>query len=172
MLPTIKIECSEFLIKSNNNFILKSLPKTTEGFKKVKVRQRNVKELFREIFDRGLHNNKTFTSRAVYAVGENGYIPSNDETLEPFYIFPINGFKFYYNPVVQNTEQQYTKILDKSLKIIDKDTVIEMFSENIKDSYTSENLIDGIKTGSEIIIYNIPYFYAVRKTVLDDIKAG
>ena len=170
MLPTINKECSDFLNKSNNLLLLKSLPKDKEGFRKVKVRQRNIKEIFQNIFDKGLYNSKSITPRSVQAIGENGYSDPQNDNLEPFYIFPINGFKYFYNPIVKNSQEQYSKLINKSLNIIDRDTIIDMFSESIKESYVSDNLYNGIAQGAEIIIYNIPYFYAIRKTVFDDLK--
>ena len=32
----------------------------------------------------------------------------------------------------------------------------------IKYTYTNKNLVEGIHSGSEVIFFNIPYFYAVR----------
>lgn len=171
MLPTIEKECSEFINNSNNYNLIKSFPKEYEGFRKVKVRKRNVNEIISAIFDKGLYNNKNITARSIFVTGESGYqYPPPNSNLEPFYIFPINGFKFKYNPIVSNINQQYNFILEKTLKIISPDVAIDMFSESLHDSYYSDNLEQAIKSGAELMIYNIPYFYAIKKSVVDTIK--
>lgn len=167
-LPTILKECSQFLEESNNLPLLKNLLVTNDGFKKIKVRKKNTKEFFTEAFNKSFAFHKQLMNRAVFANGENSFIESINENFEPFYIFPIDGYKFVYNPVVTNALEQYKKVIDDSLKILARKAAIEMFSSVIKQSYLSNDLANGIKIGSEIIIYDIPYYYAIRKSLVDD----
>lgn len=154
--------------ESNNLPLLKNLPVTYDGFRKVKVRKKNTKEVFTEAFNRSFEFHKHLVNRAIFANGESSFTPSTDEKLEPFYIFPIDGYKFVYNPVVSNALEQYKRSIDNSLAILELNAAVEMFSSVIKQSYISDDLQRGISIGAEIIIYDIPYYYAIRKSLVDD----
>jgi hypothetical protein len=43
-----------------------------------------------------------------------------------------------------------------------ENAAIETFKEVLKYDYIGSNLIDGIGQGCEIIVYNVPYFFAIR----------
>jgi hypothetical protein len=169
LLPTIRQECAQFLRESNNLPLLKNLSRDNEGFKKVKARRRNAHEIFVEAFNASFSTHKNLFQRAVVANGEASFTPSADSKLEPFYIFPIDGYRFLYNPVVNNSIKQYNEDIEKMLHTVsDKSVAIDMFSAVIKNSYISKDLPNGIRIGAEIIIYDIPYFYAIRKSLIDD----
>lgn len=170
LLPTIKKECSKFLTESRATPLLKNLPTSYDGFSKIKVRVKNKNEIFIDAFNLSFSKHKrNLFQRAIFANGEISFTPSVEEKLEPFYIFPINGFKFIYNPVVTNAFENYKHAVENLMKYVPSETVaIEMFSKVIQSSYRAEKLDFGILCGSEIIIYNIPYYYAIRKSLIDD----
>ncbi len=168
MLPSVERECSEFLEISQGVPLLKSLPKARDGFLKVKVRQKKRTDDFAKAFNDAFSETKPLLlQRSVFAHGESAFVPSNDPNTEPFYIFPINGFRFMYN---QHTTSNlsYRDTLQKIESAIKKETALELFRDILKNDYVFDNLPVGISSGCEIIIYGIPYYYAVRKSLIDD----
>lgn len=167
-LPTLIKECSQFLEESNKLPLLKNLPIHGDGFRKVKVRKKNANNIFIEAFNKSFSEHKNIFNRSIFANGNKSFIPTENKIQEPFYIFPIDGYQFIYNPVVTNAFTEYKQDIEKLTKTVSQDSVIDIFSKVIKQSYLSENLSAGIKIGSEIIIYKAQHYYAIRKTLLDD----
>lgn len=161
----IVIECSEFLELSEKLPLLKNLSTHYENFDKVKIRQRKKKDKVTQTFNEAFKQ-KTYHigQRSLFANGSATFIAESGK-IEPFFVFPINGFKFIYSPEVTNSQTDYQDAID---------TVVEQFGDKeiIKDvlkySYTSTNLSEGIRHGSEIVIYNIPYYYAIRSSTVDN----
>jgi hypothetical protein len=168
-LPTLQSECADFMHEASGAMLLKNLPKTYDGFRKVKIRKRNVNEVFVEAFNRSFADHKNLFQRAMFANGASSFVARNDDT-EPFYVFPINGYRFIYNPIVTNAFKQYKSDVDYLSKKISRAATVDMFAKVIKQSYVSDDLQHGIQTGAEIIIYGVPYYYAIRKSLLDDFK--
>lgn len=168
LLPTLYKECSQYLKESKGRPLLKNLPSRYDGFKKVKVRKKNKNDSVIEAFNKSFSNHKNAFQRSIFANGEGSFVQASDILLEPFYIFPINGYKYVYNPIVINFESQYKENIDSLTNNTSKSVAIDMVSMVIAQSYTNTNLSKGIKTGAEIIIYGIPYYYAIRKSLLDD----
>lgn len=167
-LPTLYQECSQYLKESNRLPLLKNLPTCYDGFKKVKVRKKNKHDAVMEAFNKSFPQHKHAFQRSIFANTEYTFIPSTDSSLEPFYIFPINGYKFVYNPQVNNFSNQYGQNLQNLINNVSKLVAIDMVSIGITQSYTDKNLYRGMKEGAEIIIYGIPYYYAIRKSLVDD----
>lgn len=167
MLPTIEKECSQFLEQSFGYPLLKNLPSNTDGFRKVKVRKRNQTGMIYNLFDSTFKEDYSqILQRCVFAYGEQGLeLPSEDT--EPFYIFPIDGYKFMYAENVISTTDNYKNVLDLLLETIG-DTAIETLQDVLKYQYKHDKLYEALTEQSEIIIYNIPYFYAIRKTLVDN----
>jgi hypothetical protein len=168
MLPSLERECSEFLEISQGIPLLKSLPKARDGFLKVKVRQKKRTDYFANAFNDAFADTKPrLLQRSVFAHGEASFVPLVDPNTEPFYVFPINGFRYMYN---QHTTSNlaYQDTLQKIESAIQKDSALQLFRDILKTDYVFDNLPFGISTGCEIIIYDIPYYYAVRKSLIDD----
>lgn len=158
MIPVIASECSQFLSECNDNYIIKPLPKTYHGFCKVKVRFGNRQNDFTDSFNEAFKDNsRELHKRAIFAYTDNRIVSASDDE-DPFYIFPINGYKLLYNPIIQNSEEAYSDIGINNALI----------TELLKLSYTSGNLAEAFSHNCEIIIYNIPYYYAIRSSILDD----
>lgn len=170
MLPTLVKECNQFLQISDGNPLIKNLPIHNDGFRKVKVRKKkNIKEDFVELFNEVFEDHEDLYQRAIFA-SSNTVTPNITDQIEPFYIFPIDGFKFMYAENVSNTSDTYKEIFDKLMQNLDNTQGIELFSDVLRFNYKKDNLAQGIKTGAEIIIYGIPYYYAIRKSLIDDYK--
>lgn len=154
-------ECSIFLKESQGQPILKNLPSTYEDFHKVKLRQRKKKGEFYKTFNEAFDNIPNLRQRSITVNGESTFVAENKET-EPFFIFPIDGYKFMYSLEVMNSKQDYKDAFEKIVEIFEDKEIVE---DLLKYTYTSKNLLEGIEHGSEIIIYNIPYCYAIRANI-------
>ena len=171
MLPTLTYECSEFLLASGGQPLLKNLPSYRDGFIKVKVRHQRKRnsDAFTENFNHAFADERSrLLQRSVFAHGEASFVPSTTPDLEPFYIFPVDGFRFMYNPVAASTSQ-YKDTFDKLLTNVG-DSAPELFQKLLQYDYVFDKLSEGITGGSEIIFYGIPYYFALRKTIIDDYK--
>jgi len=89
--------------------------------------------------------------------------PYTEAGTEPFFIFPVNGFKFMYSPLVFHSSSQYRDAFEEIISAMGPEGAIETFSEVLKYDYVSADISKGLQQGCEIIVYGIPYFYAVRK---------
>lgn len=165
-LPTLVTECSQFLDSTKTVFLEKQLPIHGEGFRKVKVRKKNKHDFFVDVFNKSFSEHKNIFHRSIFANSQNPFV--DPSLYEAFYIFPIDGYKFIYNPTVKNAALEYQQNIQNLMRRVSKDSAIDIFATVIKQSYLSENLSEGIKLGAEIIIYNIPYYYAIRKNIIDD----
>lgn len=155
----ITLECDQFLTMSEGYPLLRNLPKTYDDFYKVKVRKRKIKDRFTKTFNEAFDDIPDLRQRAIFAydnITETGQ-------QEPFYIFPINGFKFMYSHEVTNSKDDYKQAFELIIEYVGDKTVMEQL---LKYTYTDTNLVEGITHGSEIIIYNIPYFYAIRASTI------
>lgn len=165
VLTTIRSQCENFLAETDGLPLLKNLPSSYDDFHKVKVRKRkrtgDFVETFNEAFDEEFSE---LRQRAIFANGEVSLKEStNDE--EPFYIFPINGYKYMFCTEVQNSNQQYQSVFESILSTLETTAAEETFRDLLKFSYKSTDIVEGITSGAEIIIYGIPYYYAVRQSM-------
>jgi len=168
MLPTIEKECSIFLKESNGYPLLKNLPTNNDGFRKVKVRKKkNVSDNLTNVFNETFKDYNDLLQRAIFAYTIISFDPSEDLEYEPFYIFPINGYKFLYAEGVVNTTESYKNTLDKLLETYGENG-IKTFQELLKYQYSFTKLGDALNSYSEIIIYDIPYYYAIRYSLIED----
>lgn len=166
-------QCSQFLDESGGNALLQSLPQDYNDFHKVKVRKRRKHkhdtEHFAEVFNEAFeHELRSLRERAVFANGEISFEPADIDSCEPFYIFPIDGYRFLYSKEVENSSEDYKTVFESIFEKLGSDKGNEIITELLKFTYNSTNLKEGIEQGSEIIIYNIPYFYAVRASTAND----
>lgn len=155
-LPIVE-ECSVFLKQSQGQPVLKNLSSNYDNFHKVKLRQRKKKGDFYKTFNEAFDNIPNLRQRSITVNGELTFVAEKGQT-EPFFIFPIDGYKFMYSLEVTNSKQNYKETFKK----IETFQGTEIVEDLLKYTYISKNLIEGIKHGSEIIIYSIPYCYAIR----------
>lgn len=160
-------ECSNFLVESKGNPLIKYLPKNGPDQRKIKVRKGKKPSTFDNLFNNVFIDHPNLRQRCVFCNGVSGISKleqSEDESLDCFYIFPVDGFEFIYSPIVFDSSIQYKDTLQKFIEVMGECDAIETFSEVLKYDYTSSDLIEGIQTGCEIIVYSIPYYYAIRKS--------
>ena len=159
----ILLECSEYLEESKGYPLFKNLPVEYDDIHKVKVRQRKRNDNFTKTFNEAFTEVPNLRQRSIFTNGEMTFI-KEDGKREPFFIFPINGYKYKYSPEVTNSKEDYQQAFDVILEQIDEPNVLK---DILKYTYISENLSQGISQGSEIIFYGIPYYYAVRVSSID-----
>ena len=162
IVDAIKEECSDFLTKSGGLPLIKTLlANEDKHVRKVKVRTKKTHEQFIDTFNSAFEEeHKNIYGRSIFC---NGPHSSAKEGHERVYVFPINGFKFLFNPNV-NYHEEYNKSLEKVKSATASSDVNILISDMIKYSYDSCNytLEDAIFSSKEVIIYNIPYYYAIR----------
>lgn len=166
-------QCSDFIRESQGEPMLKNLPRKYDDFQKVKVRKRKQRtgdpqefaELFNTAFEDEANN---LRERSIFANGESSFKKSEDANKDAFYIFPIDGFNFMYCREVKNSTHDYMNAFSAIMEQVGIDKGRGLITEMLKFNYVSENIYEGINTGAEIIIYNIPYFYAMRRDSVED----
>lgn len=172
-LQIIGERCSQFLEESGGCALLQNLPQSYGDFHKVKVRKRRKHaedtEEFAEVFNEAFEDElRDLRERAVFANGEVSFEPTDDDECDPFYIFPTDGYRFMYSKEVENSSEDYKTVCDAVFEEFGAGKGNEVITELLKFTYNSSNLQEGIEQGSEIIIYNIPYFYAIRTSTVEE----
>lgn len=166
-ISLIAERCSDYINESDGLPLYKSLSSTYNNFHKVKVRKRkdnaDFTEIFNETFEDELHQ---LRERSVFASGSSEQLPIA-ENEQAFYIFPIDGYRFMYSKEVRNSTHDYQTAFDAFFEEFGSEQGSEMMSELFKFTYSSKNLSEGIEQGSEIILYNIPYFYAIKTSSVE-----
>jgi hypothetical protein len=158
MIPTIKTECSEFLRNCGGNYIVKNLPTRYDGFAKVKVRLKKTKTPFVKSFNKAFESKKhALHNRSVLGYSDVGLLTEESST-EPFYIFPINGYEFIYNPEIENASIDYKNIGLSG----------NFIQELLAISYRTGDLREAISSKCEIVFYGIPYYYALRRSLITE----
>jgi hypothetical protein len=160
-VQTIKAECSQFLKESAGLPLLRSLPQTYYNFHKVKVRLQKRRDSVTDVFERAFGS--TFVNLRQRAIFTYPRTPELTENTEPFYVFPINGYKFLYSKEVTNSSSDYKRVVDTLFQQFeDQQQASDIVTELLKYTYSSTSLHEGIVSDSEIILYGIPFYYAVR----------
>jgi len=168
-LGLIKNKCNQFLSDSGGLPIMKNLPETYEDFQKVKVRKRKHSTTFSNTFNGAFKDElNNLRERAIFVNGITTFEENCGNNVEPFYIFPINGFKFLYSKEVENSTQNYKQVFESVFCQLGEESGKEVLVDLLRFTYVSENLSAGIESGAEIIIYGTPYYYAIRKSHIDN----
>lgn len=141
--------CTDFLKQSNGQPLIKEL-QNVRSFRKLKARHRNksFSSLLNDAFNSSIGTRCITTASTVDELTDHHY-----------YVFPINGFKFLYDPTGTpvTSYQSLTKTVQTEL-------VEELMRLNIEGS----DLTQALSIGTEVVLYDIPYCYAVNvKTVSD-----
>lgn len=168
MIKTVTEECSEFLHESHKHPMLKNLSRSLDDFCKVKVRKQKktteIDKIFNNTFDYYL-----LKQRCVISYTENT-LPKPTQDQEPFFIFPINGYRVLHSKIVAENERPYGEVLDSLQKEIGMNSSKEILSDVMKFNYSDDNLHKALRKDCEIIIYNIPFYYAIRKSSINNYK--
>ena len=160
ILENIQIECSDYLSMASVYPAMKAFDDNGRYLRKVKVRhKKNTMGFMRVIGDALQKEHQNIHIRSVVANGPY----SHKEDMKSHYIFPRNGFKFFFNPRI-NDHEEYK---DSFLKLLESDLsnqkVLEMMEDSIEYAYVSDRtpLNEALKSQKEIIFYNMSYYYTV-----------
>ena len=165
-LALLSSQCEQFFEESGNIPLFKNLPTTYADIHKVKVRQKKTKEVnetFNAAFESRQHK---LHERAVFACGINSLNEGRGGE-EPYFVFPIDGFQYIYSPEIQNSNDNHRQVIEMFHDAFGTEDGTELAVDMIRFSYMHTKLQEGIQHGSEIIIYNIPYYYAARADAFD-----
>lgn len=161
IIDNIKAECSDFLSQASVYPALKAFNDHGRYLRKVKVRhKKNPVGFIRVIGDALQKEHQNIHIRSVFANGPHGHAVG----MKTHYIFPKNGFKFLFNPRINDHEEyrgSYMKLL--SLELGDRVKALEMMEDSIEYAYINDDtsLHDALKSKKEIIFYNMSYYYTV-----------
>ena len=160
-LHLLREHCMTFLTESQGVPLMKLLPCTYSNIQKVKARKQKRSDVVSEVF------NKAFESKLLdlrqRAIIASPVRPTKTENTEPFYVLPIDGYKYMYSSEVTNSTSNYKQMIDVLFEqFSDNFQALEIITDLLKFTYTNTNLIEGLQSQSEIILYGVPYYYAVR----------
>ncbi len=165
--PLLNIGCSDFINETKFLPLVKSLPITYSNVQKVKARKQKRTDIVSDVFNKAFETT-TFDLRQRAIIAYPTYPPILEGT-EHFYVFPINGYKFMYSKQVTNSTSNYKQMIDVLFEQFSNNfQALEIITDLLKFTYTSEQLLEGMRANSEIIIYGIPYYYAVRVSAFPD----
>lgn len=167
MLPnTILKECKQFLTESKDKPLIKSLPTSGEGFRKIKIRKKNrYVHPFEQYFDKAFNEKYKEIRLRSMIVQTDPTFRTCPQGSELFYVFPTNGYKILYNQYI-NDYSSYANTLHKLLT--ESTTVEGLMSQLFQVTYESNNISEAIDSGAELLIYDIQYYYAIRMSLIDD----
>ena len=164
-LELIKRHCGQFLDESHGFPIVKNLPNTYENFQKVKVRKRKHSNTFSSTFNGAFKDEMNdLRERSVFV---NGMV-TIEESLDPFYVFPVNGYNFLYSKEVENSTKNYMQVFESIFNQLGEESGKDVVTDLLRFTYVSEDLAVGIQSGAEVILYGIPYYYAIRESYIDN----
>lgn len=156
----IRTDCDQFLIESDHHPVWRMLPRNYADIQRVKIRQHKRTDAVTRIFNEAFAELPNIRQRSLITSSQ---LPPNTNDLDPFYVFPINGYRFMYSREVKDSTLDYRHVIDVVFEQFDSENkAAEILSDIVKYSYVNKNLLEGICSGAEIIFYNIPYYYAVR----------
>lgn len=161
ILEKIKFECGDFFHSSSGFPLIKTLWNNPSNFKKVKVRTKTIKNSFIEAFNEAFEEDyRNIHGRSIFCNGNHAVAKEGEEK---FYVLPINGYKYLYNPNITFIEE-YKKIYEKLSSSMHELHAEELFVDMIEYSYKNCEISfkNALFSQKEIIIYGIPYYYAVK----------
>ena len=159
----VKLECCDFIHESYGLPLYKSLQSTYGDIKLVKVRFQKQRDVTSDIFEHVFGESKPggFKERSVIAYPIH---PPPRDGYEVFYVFPTNGYKFIYSPMIKDSMSDLGGVVNTLMTQLDEVETASLAGDLLKYSYQSSNLVEGMLNNSEIIIHNISNFFVVRAT--------
>jgi len=134
----IKTGCQQFFDESEGAPMVKLLPIGYEDFRKVKIRKKKPDAGFAESFNVVFEDEmRQFRQRSLFANGDIFLeTVAFDDNVEPFYVFPIDGFDYVYSKEVTNSSDNYSDVFKEIFEQMGEHAADKIFSELIKFSYT------------------------------------
>ena len=163
----IRTDCAQFLSESCGLPLHKALPNTYSDFQKVKVRFKRTENYVGSAFNKAFINETPkLSQRAIFAYSTPPLLESD---MDLFYVFPIDKYKFLYSREVTNSNSDYKQVMDIMLEAFDSmDKATEMVTDLLKYTYSNTQLYEGLMANAEVILYGIPFYYAIRVNSVPD----
>ena len=73
----------------------------------------------------------------------------------------------FYNIIYNIGGDDYKQVFETIVEQCG-DESLDMVTDLLKFTYTHENLAEGLQNGCEVIIYNIPFYYALRASLVEE----
>jgi len=156
-LREISLNCQQFLEESEGEPLVKWFSSEYPDIHRVKVRKRKTKNQFDSTFNDAFYEHYPSLRQRSVIINKN-----KSDGKEPFFVFPSDGFKFMYSPTITDSDKQYGDTFKDITQSLSEDTGKEIFQDVLNYAYVSDSLPKAIVESSEIIVYNIPFFYVVR----------
>lgn len=163
-------DCSQFLRQAKGSPLYINLPRSGDGFRKVKIRKKSKHKLpYEQYFDMAFMDQyKDLRLRSMIA--HTTETKPTDASSETFYAFPVDGFQILYNQNIQNYAQYISRLREviTNTSTSEAETIVKNIFEY---TYTRSSIEEAIASGGDILIYGIPYYYAIRKSLISDYKS-
>lgn len=166
-VATLRTACSEFLDQSGGLPLFK-VKEALSVFTKTKVRFHDKTNVFIETFNQAFfeeHGVRNLHQRSIFA---SSTPPTPIDQL--VYVFPKNGFKFLYNSQVPDANSRYKFVFEQLLEEFDQAYAENTVKDLLRYTYEDHDLNDGINKGAEVILYDVPFYYAVKADHFPDYK--
>lgn len=167
LFPTIKNECAQFIRESNSIPLFKSLISGKDAFIRVKARHRKIHdESFENAFNSAFQKQSNkMLSKAIFCNTNEMVLPNH----ENYYVFPIDGYRILYSKNDKNTSKTYQTALTEIIDMVAENHAVDLLTTILSDDYTDVNLGEALTNKKEILIYGIPYFYAIKCSLFPNI---
>ena len=157
----IRNTCGDF-IYSTESPLIKNL-NMDSLVSRVKIRHHKRNDPFVEVFNDALlkkFGKTNIHQRCIFANGPDSFKKVHNQT--PYYVFPIDGFSFLYSRQITDVNEEFRDTLSVLKNSIDSSEAFSIVHDLLLYTYESSNLEQGIIDGCEIIVYDIPYYFAVN----------
>lgn len=162
-LSVIKAECSQFLKETAGFPLFKPLPAAYTDVQRVKVRLRKTSDIVQTALNEAF--SQRFTNLSQRAIFTYSTQPTLFVEQDMFYVFPRDGYQYLYSKEVTNSSSDYRKVIDTLFEqYSDMSKASALISDLLKYTYASTDLVEAVKAEAEVIVYGVPYYYAVRAT--------
>lgn len=148
--------CSQYIVESKQIPLYRNLSSSLPDVTRVKIRHKKNASTINQVFAEAFA--PKVRERSLFAKSTTSY----KENTEPYYIFPINGYKYLYSLDIKDSNHEYNNLCETLYSSFDQEQATDVFSDMLRFTYHSDKLYQGIINESEILFYDIPAFYAVK----------
>lgn len=171
MIDIIERDCLRFVYESAGQPIYRFLPKSKYGdFSKIKIRKKRsvvndkLNELFSTMFGIEIFKTTLFSSGNPTSL-------SRDQDDGLYYVFPADRYKYLYSMEIQSSSVDYRRLFESLFDSFDDVECEQIVKDLLKFTYESNDLEKAIRSGSEIIFYGSPFYYAIHVSLIKDYEA-
>lgn len=165
----LRINCEQFIEESGGFPLYKSFPSSYGSYKRVKVRFQKRKNLTSDVYEAAFGNGVgTFRERCVMASGAARILTESNESV--YYVFPVNGYQFMYSKQITDSSSAFEGVINTIIENLPLSEGAALLTDLVKFSYQQTDLSEGIQSGAEIILHNIPSFYVVNTELYPNYK--